>query len=336
MAGIGRAGRCCAALLMVALIGAVMPVGTFAQPNPPGRTVAITFDDLPMADSKRQVKPLAAANQANRRIINALKRYGAPAIGFVNEIHIKNIGPGADRLLAQWNRGKFELANHGSSHADANALDLTTLEREIIEGEATIGRLARENGRSLRYFRFPFNHLGETAEKQAGAIALLRARGYQLAASTIDTSDYVFDKAFVRALDARDIAMQNKIKQAYLEHTAQQITYYAGLNRQVLGYEPPAIMLLHINRLNAATLDAQLALFRKAGYRFVSLAEAQADPAYAQPPRVPTRFGPMWGYRWARDRGIKVNGRLEEEPPTWVTTYGEATSGNMPTVVPHR
>ncbi|NOT41402.1 MAG: polysaccharide deacetylase family protein [Alphaproteobacteria bacterium] len=321
---------------MAALIVAVMFFGGCAHLNPAGRTVAMTFDDLPMTNPERDAQPLAIAAETNRQILAALERYRAPATGFVNEIHITSIGPGADQLLTGWNQGEYELANHGATHADANVLDLPAIEREIIQGETTIGPLVRNAGRSLRFFRFPYNHLGETAEKQTGAMALLKARGYQLAASTIDTSDYVFDKAFVRALDARDSDMQSRIKRAYLDHTAKQIAYYAGLNLQVLGYEPPAIMLLHINRLNAETLDAQLALFRKAGYRFVSLAEAQADPAYAQAPRLPTRFGPMWCYRWARDRGIRVDGRLEEEPPAWVADYGAAISVESPAPIPRR
>ena len=331
-----QTGRCSAALFMIVLVGMAFLInmassaGAIAQAGPAERTVAMTFDDLPMANPKQDAQSLAAATEANRRILAALKRHRAPATGFANEIHIKEIGPGANRLLNGWNRGKYELANHGASHADANMLDLPTIEREIIDGEATLGPLVRKARRSLRFFRFPLNHLGDTAEKQAGALAFLQARGYQLAAATIDTSDYLFDKAFTRALAARNRAMQAKIKQAFLDHTAKQIAYYADLNAQVLGYEPPAIMLLHINRINAETLDAQLALFRKAGYRFVSLAEAQADPAYAQPPRLATRFGPMWGYRWARDRGVRVNGSLEEEPPAWVAEYGDANSAELP------
>jgi peptidoglycan/xylan/chitin deacetylase (PgdA/CDA1 family) len=290
------------------------------------RTVAITFDDLPMGDLGQEPRRLAIATDANRRILAALKRFRAPATGFVNEAGIRAIGPGADRLLAGWNKGNFELANHGASHVDANKLDLPTLEREILQGEATIGPMAQRVGRSLRFFRFPFNHLGETAEKQAGAVSLLQARGYQLAASTIDTSDYVFDKAYVRALRKQDRSIQNRVKRAFLDYTAKQIAYYPNLNQQVLGYEPPEIIALHVNRLNAATLSAQLALFRIAGYRFVTLSEAQADPIYAQPPRLPTRFGPMWGYRWAGNRGIKVNGDMEEEPPGWVVAYCEEAS----------
>jgi hypothetical protein len=30
----------------------------------------------------------------------------------------------------------------------------------------------------------------------------------------------------------------------------------------------------------------------------------------------------MWGYRWARERGVKVDGSLEPEPPKWITDYG--------------
>lgn len=316
-----RARHCMAALRLAALIGAAAAIGSCTHFPPPGRTVAMTFDDLPMANARQHPQRLAVATRTNRQIITALRRHGAPATGFVTEALIKDIGPGADQLLADWNRGELELANHGATHADANVIDLSSLEREIVDGEATIGPLAQGNGRSLRFFRFPYNHLGESAEKQVGAMALLQAHGYRLAAATIDTSDYVFDAAFERALADQDTAMQARIRHAFLEHTEKQIAYYAALNRQVLGYEPPAIMLLHVNRLNGATLDAQLALFRKAGYRFVSLAQAQADPAYASPPRGHTRFGPMWGYRWARDRGVHVDGRLEAEPPGWIAQY---------------
>lgn len=315
---------------MAMLIGAALSFSAAAEDGPAQRTVAMTFDDLPMVNIGQEAQPLAIADETNRRILATLKRYRAPATGFVVESRIHGIGQGAAQLLAGWNRGIFELANHGFSHADANALDLPAIEREIVQGETTIGPMVRKAGRSLRFFRFPYNHLGNTPEKQVGAMSLLRARGYQLAASTIDTSDYVFDEAFTRALRERDRDMQNRIKQAYLDHTAIQIAYYAALNRQALGYEPPAIMLLHVNRLNASTLDAQLALFRKAGYRFVSLADAQADPAYAQAPRLETRFGPMWGYRWARERGIKVDGRLEEEPPAWVAAYGAGKPVELP------
>lgn len=37
-------------------------------------------------------------------------------------------------------------------------------------------------------------------------------------------------------------------------------------------------------------------------------------------PCLATRFGPMWGYRCARERHVRVDGALEQEPPTWLRT----------------
>jgi hypothetical protein len=81
-------------------------------------------------------------------------------------------------------------------------------------------------------------------------------------------------------------------------------------------------MLLHANRLNAAVLEHVLTMFETKGYQFVSLAKAQADPAFAIPETHVSKSGPMWGYRWASVRGVKVDGSKEAEPPNWVTRYG--------------
>ena len=94
----------------------------------------------------------------------------------------------------------------------------------------------------------------------------------------------------------------------------------------MLGRDAPAILVLHANRLNAAVLDRLVGLLRSSKYRFISLAEAQSDPAYATTPAVATKFGPMWAYRWARERGVKVDGRLEQEPPAWIGAYADATA----------
>jgi hypothetical protein len=108
----------------------------------------------------------------------------------------------------------------------------------------------------------------------------------------------------------------------YLSYTSAEVGYYAGLSKQIFGYEPPQVMLLHDNRLNADLIGQMLALFEKKQYRFVSLDRAQSDPAYQIPDTYITKFGPMWGYRWAAERGGKVNGKLEPDPPEWVLQYG--------------
>jgi len=79
--------------------------------------------------------------------------------------------------------------------------------------------------------------------------------------------------------------------------------------------------VLHANRLNADILEEILSLFEEKKYRFVSLEAAQSDPAYRVPDTFVTKFGPMWGYRWAKELGIEVDGSLESEPPAWIAQY---------------
>lgn len=310
------------AVLALAAIGTCAAIAEAREASPPkqGRVVAITFDDLPYVGEGSPVSRYAAID-AQSRIVAALRRAHVPATGFVNEDKVQALGPAGRRLLLKWNRGLLTLGNHGFSHFDSNDLDIAGIEQEIVKGEATIRPMAESRGRPLTFFRFPYNHVGDTEAKRLAIEALLARHRYKLAASTIDTSDYLFNAAYERAFANHDGAVMQRIERAYLDHSRVQIAYYGELGHKVLGREVPAIMLLHANRLNAATIKPLLGLFRSAGYLFVSLERAQADPAYSTMPAIATKFGPMWAYRWARERKVKVDGRLEQEPPPWITSY---------------
>lgn len=296
-------------------------IASMAAAQQPSRSVALTFDDLPFAERSDARSAAGRALTSNQRIQRALRRYSAPAIGFVNEAKVEALGPAGLAIVKSWNRGSFELGNHGFAHLDSNDLTLGQIEQEIVKGERTIKPLAQQRGRSLRFYRLAFNHVGDTQQKQAAIAHLLARHGYKLAASTIDTSDYVFASAYSRALAQNDAAMQKRIADLYVAYTRQEIDYYAQLNARVLGYEPPEIMLLHLSRLNAATLDRVLQVLHDLNYRFVTLEQAQSGPAYRQSPAFATTYGPMWAYRWAHDRGTKVDGSLEKDPPAWVANY---------------
>lgn len=315
---------CLRLVAVLALAGCcTCATGASAEDTTPpkaARVVAITFDDLPYVNAGSQVS-IEAATVAQHHIVSALRRARAPATGFVNEDKVQALGPAGPRLLAEWNKGLLALGNHGYSHFDSNDLDVAGIEQEILKGEATIRPMAASSDRSISFFRFPYNHVGDTETKRVAIAKLLADHGYKLAASTIDTSDYLFNDAYERAFAKRDRGMMQRIQRAYLDYSRVQIAYYGELNRKVLGREVPAIMLLHANRLNAAAIKPLLGVFRSAGYGFVSLEQAQADPAYSAMPAVATKFGPMWAYRWARERQVKVDGRLEQEPPAWISAY---------------
>jgi peptidoglycan/xylan/chitin deacetylase (PgdA/CDA1 family) len=289
------------------------------------RTVALTFDDLPLADAgagpnESPVQRLAEAGAVNHALLHALKKHHAPAIAFVNE---QKIGDSKvyREILSEWIRNGQDLGNHTFSHIDLTKAPVEDFEKEVIDGEASIRSLMSAAGKPLRYLRFPFNHTGDTAEKRAAIAAFLKQHGYEVATCTIDTSDFIFARAYGLMLDKKDKAAARRLRADYLDFTREEIEYYTSLHRQIFGREIPHVMLLHANRLNADTIESILALFEQKKYRFVTLAEAQSDKAYQTPDTYVTVHGPMWGYRWARDLNIKVDGRLEKDPPVWVTEY---------------
>jgi peptidoglycan/xylan/chitin deacetylase (PgdA/CDA1 family) len=301
-----------------------------AEPAPAAPTtaetsqVAITFDDLPLASGLKRpvgVRDLAEARAINASILGALRRRGVPATGFVNEQHVRALGAGAAAVLRAWTRGSFDLGNHFYSHADVNDLTVQQAQDEIVRGEPTIRALLREVSRAPRFLRFPFNHLGDKREKQEAIEQFIAHRGYRLAPCTIDGSDYLFNGAFALAKSRRDFAAMRRLEDAYISFSGAAIDWYTALDRQVLGYAPPHVMLLHASPLNAAAIGAILKLFEQRGYRFVTLSEALADPAYSIPDTYVTQYGPMWGYRWARELHVRVNGAAEPEPPSWVAAY---------------
>jgi peptidoglycan/xylan/chitin deacetylase (PgdA/CDA1 family) len=275
------------------------------------KRVALTFDDLPFAGRATPQQ----APEINRAIVNALRNHHAPAIGFV-------IGERAERLplatrraiLQMWTAGALDLGNHTYSHPDLDKITIAEFQMELDKGQAVIAPFAPRT----RYLRFPYNHAGETKEKHDAVAALLSAGGYRVAACTIDTTDYEFADAYARALDAGDEVKANRAKRDYLSYTATEIDYYAGLTAKVFGREVPQVMLLHASRLNVDVIEQILQLFEQRNYRFVTLDDAEGDLAYRTPDTFISQYGPMWGYRWAAELGVKVDGRLESDPPKWI------------------
>jgi peptidoglycan/xylan/chitin deacetylase (PgdA/CDA1 family) len=276
-------------------------------------TVALTFDDLPAAGTN----DAAEARSFNSTILSALDRHKAPAVGFVIEERLRQLG--GRQILKGWVRRGYDLGNHTFSHADFNALSVEQFEQEVIAGEAAV---TDEMGHRPRYFRFPDNHTGDTQNKHDGMAAFLAARGYTLAVCTIDNEDYLFNKAYVKMVAKNDTASAALLRAAYLTYTATEIDYYASLHQKVFSREIPQVMLLHVNRLNADVIEQLLRIFEEKKYRFASLAAALSDSAYKTPDTLAVKGGMMWGYRWARELGVKVNGSLEPEAPEWVVKYG--------------
>jgi peptidoglycan/xylan/chitin deacetylase (PgdA/CDA1 family) len=281
-------------------------------------TVALTFDDLPVVGENDP----AQAQSITSTILSALDRRHAPAIGFVIGQRVEELGKEQGKhLLEQWIRHGHPLGNHTFSHPDLNKLTAEQFGQDVIEGEKILSRVQAKNGDNSRYLRFPYNHTGNTQAKHDAVAAFLANRGYRVATCTIDNEDFLFNRAYLQMLARKDDASGERLRAEYLAYTSTEIDYYSSLHKQVFGREIPQVMLLHVNRLNADVIDELLAIFEQKQYRFVTLDTAQSDPAYATPDTLAIEGGMMWGYRWAKEHGVKVDGSLETEPAAWISQY---------------
>jgi peptidoglycan/xylan/chitin deacetylase (PgdA/CDA1 family) len=151
--------------------------------------VAITVDDLPYAG--RVLGP-NTEEIVNMRLPGAFKRHHVPVTGFVIGNRVKSPG-----ILSEWTSAGFYLGNHTWSHPHTNILSIEQIEKEILLGE---------RGKRPAFFRFPMNQTGDNKEKHDAIAAFLAQRGYRIATCTIDTSDYVFNNAYVLTVANKDEA----------------------------------------------------------------------------------------------------------------------------------
>jgi len=284
----------------------------------PARTIAITFDDLPLAPN---ADDLATVRRVNETLLEVLARRKVPAIGFVNEekLQVKGERDARIAVLDRWLDAGLSLGNHTFSHLSLRDTPLPRYEDDVIHGEViTRQLLARHGGSPKLYFRHPFTATGPTAEVKDAFESFLHARGYAVAPFTVENSDYIFNRLLIEVLSHHDAAEAARVRAAYLDHTDAVMAFCEGLSRETFGREIPQILLIHDSELNAGILGELLDRLTARGYSFISLDEALRDAAYRTPDRYVGRFGPSWLHRWRVGLGLPSRLRDEPDPPQWV------------------
>ncbi|HEX9950450.1 MAG TPA: polysaccharide deacetylase family protein [Rubricoccaceae bacterium] len=289
----------------------------------PARVVAVTFDDLPLAQGPAgHACDGPAILELNRRLIAGLARHGVPATAFVTEGNVcdalrPSVLPDA---LTQWLDSGHDLANHTFSHPDFNRTGAAEYTADVERGAATARRLLEARGRRLRYFRPPYLRTGDTPDEHAAYTRLVDETGYVTAPVTLDNDEWAFAAAYARALARGDTAGMERIGRAYAPWLETVVAHHEARSLAVLGYEPPQVLLLHANWLNADHIGSVAEMLVRRGYRFVTLDEAMVDPAYGRPDTYVGARGVSWIHRWGIARGLPVE--MEPAAPAWVGAYG--------------
>jgi peptidoglycan/xylan/chitin deacetylase (PgdA/CDA1 family) len=283
-----------------------------AAAQAPGRSVAITVDDLPKGGdgSDPSFEGIYAMNE---RLLRPFKDGRIPVTGFVNARHETTLGGDKlRRLLDLWLDAGAELGNHTYSHPDINNVPLADYTADVTRGEPSLRDALGARGRTLRYFRHPYLHAGATPEIKTGLQTFLTDAGYRVAPVTLDNADYMYAALYARP------EHHERARREYIPYMESVVDFFERRSIEVAGREFPQVLLIHANRLNADLMPALLEMFRRRGYAFVSLDAALADPVYQSAEDYVGRGGFSWIHRWSKTKGMAPKG--EPEPPAWVTS----------------
>ena len=241
--------------------------------------VALTFDDLP---SHGPVPAGRTRIEFMRDIVGALREAHAPSVyGLVNAKGLEG-QPENMEILKLWRKAGFLLGNHTLSHMDLNTHTAAEFEQDLLADEPTLRDTMA--GSNWHWFRYPYLHMGDTAEKRQAAAAMLRRHGYRAAQVTINFDDWAYHAPFARCTGRGDQATIAWLKETYLAQAGAAIDTAQKVAQLAYGREIKHVMLLHAGGFNAVMLPSLLALLKERGFQLVTLEEAESDPAYAAEP----------------------------------------------------
>jgi peptidoglycan/xylan/chitin deacetylase (PgdA/CDA1 family) len=258
----------------------------FALVQKAQQEVAITVDDLPQHGD---LPPGITRSDIAKSMIATFKVKGVPEVyGFINA---KRIGDDPDRSasLKLWVDAGFPLGSHTFSHIDLTTHSAEEFEAEIAENESFLQSLM--GTRDWRWFRYPYLHEGDTLEKRHAARKYLQEHNYQIAQVTLDFEDYAWNNPYARCVAKQDNEAIAWLKSSYLSTATEYISLGQKMATQVYGRDIKHVLLLHIGAFDSLMLPELLDLLAKQGFHFVTLAEAEKDPAYLRDPDMPFKDG---------------------------------------------
>lgn len=273
------------------------------------------MDDAPFNGWGEQT-PLKTVQEGNAKILRGITRYAVPVCIFINERQLIKEGETDERIavLKQWlDNPLITAGNHSYSHRNYADTELSQFQDEIIKGEVITKKLLEGTGRTLQYFRFPFNTLGRDSITKASMQNFLNVKGYINTPFTIESLDYLFNSLYQQALDKNDKAKAKAVVDAYIKHTMDKFEYFEALSQQQYHRQAPQIFLGHVNALHADCITTLIEQLQKKGYIFIDLTTALKDDIYKQHEYYAGPHGFSWFYRWERDTD-KRKKLLQSEP----------------------
>jgi peptidoglycan/xylan/chitin deacetylase (PgdA/CDA1 family) len=267
---------------------------TFGQSS-----VAITIDDVPNTIKYRK-------DNYNSVLLNKLDLLNIPVTIFITEGLLYK-GESVARnfeLLNRWiNRSYTTIGYHSSKHSRYSEVGLDSFKIDVERGENIVRELALKQGKSVDYFRLPFNDLGNDSVEHAGIEKYLSFKKFRIAPFTVESVDWMFNYIYEYYLDKKDTAKAREIAGKYILKSIEYFDFFDSLTIKKYGRPVSQIFLCHDNSINADYLPLLLNELKKKNYKIISFREALRDEAYDQEDKYYKKWGISWIYRWMNDQG---------------------------------
>ena len=268
---------------------------TAAQPE-----IAITVDDLPVHGS---YPPGAAPQQVADQMLAAFRAAGVSGVyGLVNAVKVQDQSE-TERVLQDWRAAGMMLGNHGWSHRSLSDMSLAEFEHELVKDEPVLAKNA--GATDWHWFRYPFLDEGKDPVQRAAARQILAKHGYRVAAVSMSFGDWQWTAPYARCMARHDSAAVAELERMYLAAARESIAASRDASRKLFGRDIPYVLLMHVSAMSAHMMPQLIDLYRSAGFRFVSLPQAESDPAYRgfTDPRLPA---PRLPQELARAKGVSL------------------------------
>jgi peptidoglycan/xylan/chitin deacetylase (PgdA/CDA1 family) len=277
----------------------------FSQQDETKRFIAVTFDDLPM-----NTIYLEDGNQwveQTQKLLNTVKKFKIPAIGFVNEnkLYANDVLDSSKLKAVQiWVDADLELGNHTFSHPDYHNTENEEFFADILKGEKITKDLLSQKNKKLEFFRHPYLHTGNSLEKKKALEDFLKEHYYTIAPVSIDNGEWIYARAYENAYKKNDVELMKQIGSEYVGYMIDKTIYFENQSIKLFGYELKQILLVHANMINADYFDELAEELLKRNYSFISLKEALTDTAYQSEDTFTGRGGISWLHRWSYTRKV--------------------------------
>ena len=231
--------------------------------------IAITIDDLPfVGTNSNDPGNLKRSQERFMKIVQSLVDNHVPATGFVIA---GAIGKGQWELLQAFRMDGFSLGNHTYSHANLNRVGAEKYIEEIGRADQVLSPVMTQP----KYFRYPYLAEGKGLVKSE-VQDYLTANQYTIAPVTIDSKDYEFNERLLKISWRVRNQYLNQIKQQYLAYIWKETVKAEKRSKSA---NVKQILLVHSNLLNSHFLGDVIQMYKKNGYRFISLTEALSNTA---------------------------------------------------------